>query len=64
MLLLCDIMKRYYMGTMIGTRFPDAIVKNIDAHVGAGVYMSRADAVRALVREALDRRKCEGKVSV
>ncbi len=44
------------MGTMIGARFPDAMVKKIDAQVESGYYLSRADVLRDLVRDGLEKR--------
>lgn len=42
---------------MIGARFPNAIVRQIDTMVESDEeYMSRADVLRDLVREALKRR--------
>lgn len=47
------------MGTMIGARFPDAMVKKIDAQVESGDYLSRADVLRDLVRDGLEKRGCD-----
>jgi len=51
------IMKVIIIGTMIGARFPNAIVRQIDIMVESDEeYMSRADVIRDLVRDALKRR--------
>lgn len=44
------------INTLIGIRFPDAIVKKIDALVESNEYSSRPDVVRDLVREGFENR--------
>lgn len=43
------------MGTMIGARLPDAMVKKIDDLVDSQNYLNRADVIRDFVREGLEK---------
>lgn len=49
------------MGTVIGARFPEAIVKKIDILVASKGYVSRADVVRNFVREGFEKRESQAR---